>query len=120
MGGSVLACNAHARTHTHTPPPANCAQLYQFLVRRTESNFNKVVLKRLFQSKTNRAPLSLSKLVKFMSNKVRARRLQCTCVRMCCTKPGCLLAGVSECTEPPSLCAYTHRAPTASPCWWAP
>ncbi len=47
-------------------------QLYRFLVRRTESDFNKVVLKRLFMSKTNRPPLSLSKLAKFMAGKVRA------------------------------------------------
>ena len=47
------------------------AQLYSFLVRRTESKFNKVVLKRLFMSRTNRPPLSLSRLVKFMEGKVR-------------------------------------------------
>jgi large subunit ribosomal protein L18e len=46
-------------------------QLYRFLVRRTESNFNQVVLKRLFMSKTNRPPLSLSKLAQFMAGKVR-------------------------------------------------
>ena len=45
-------------------------QLYSFLVRRTDSNFNRVVLKRLFMSRTNRPPLSLSKLTKFMKNKV--------------------------------------------------
>ena len=45
-------------------------QLYRFLVRRTDSNFNKVVLKRLFMSKINRPPLSLSKLARFMSGKV--------------------------------------------------
>ena len=49
----------------------HCAQLYSFLVRRTESKFNKVVLKRLFMSRTNRPPLSLSRLVKFMEGKVR-------------------------------------------------
>lgn len=48
------------------------AQLYAFLVRRTESKFNKVVLKRLFMSRTNRPPLSLSKLAKFMAGKVTA------------------------------------------------
>jgi ribosomal protein L18E len=41
-------------------------------VRRTDSNFNQVVLKRLFMSKTNRPPLSLSKLAQFMSGKVRS------------------------------------------------
>lgn len=49
-------------------------QLYRFLVRRTESDFNKVVLKRLFMSKINRPPLSLSKLAKFMAGKVRISR----------------------------------------------
>lgn len=48
------------------------AQLYSFLVRRTDSKFNKVVLKRLFMSRTNRPPLSLSRLARFMKNKVRA------------------------------------------------
>eukprot|EP00850_Spirogloea_muscicola_P019093 SM000183S03987 [mRNA] locus=s183:94363:97693:+ [translate_table: standard] len=55
--------------------PALCpcpAQLYRFLVRRTASHFNTVVLKRLFMSRTNRPPLSLSRLVKYMAGKVRA------------------------------------------------
>jgi large subunit ribosomal protein L18e len=39
------------------------------LVRRKDSNFNKVILKRLFMSKINRAPLSLSKLATFMEGK---------------------------------------------------
>ena len=55
--------HTHTHTHTHT-------QLYRFLVRRTESKFNKVVLKRLFMSKANRPPLSLSKLSAFMKGKV--------------------------------------------------
>ena len=37
-------------------------KLYKFLVRRTDAKFNKVVLKRLFMSKTNKPPLSLSKV----------------------------------------------------------
>merc|ERR1712060_385757 len=44
-------------------------KLYKFLVRRTDAKFNKVVLKRLFMSKTNKPPLSLSKLAKFMEGK---------------------------------------------------
>merc|ERR1719261_2058439 len=44
-------------------------KLYKFLHRRTDSKFNKVVLKRLFMSKTNKPPLSLSKLAKFMEGK---------------------------------------------------
>jgi hypothetical protein len=42
------------------------------LVRRTDSAFNKVILKRLVMSRSNRAPLSLSKLAKFMAGKVIA------------------------------------------------
>ena len=38
-------------------------QLYRFLARRTNAKFNKIVLKRLFMSRTNRPPLSLSRLV---------------------------------------------------------
>lgn len=45
-------------------------QLYRFLVRRTGSKFNAVILKRLFMSKVNKPPLSLSRLVKFMKGKV--------------------------------------------------
>ncbi|TEB29421.1 60S ribosomal protein L18-B [Coprinellus micaceus] len=39
-------------------------KLYRFLARRTDSKFNKVILHRLFLSKNNRAPLSLSRIVK--------------------------------------------------------
>jgi hypothetical protein len=45
-------------------------QLYRFLVRRTKSSFNAVILKRLFMSKTNRPPISLRRLSKFMEGKV--------------------------------------------------
>merc|ERR1712139_550416 len=44
-------------------------KLYRFLARRTEANFNKVILKRLFMSRMNRPPLSLSKVAKFMRGK---------------------------------------------------
>lgn len=39
-------------------------KLYRFLARRTESSFNKIVLKRLCMSKTNRPPVSLSAVSK--------------------------------------------------------
>ena len=38
-------------------------QLYRFLARRTNANFNKVILRRLFMSRTNRPPISISKVV---------------------------------------------------------
>nr|GMD63638.1 60S ribosomal protein L18-2-like [Ipomoea batatas] len=44
-------------------------KLYRFLVRRTESKFNAAILKRLFMSKINKAPLSLSRLIQFMQGK---------------------------------------------------
>jgi hypothetical protein len=47
-----------------------CEQLYRFLVRRTGSKFNAVILKRLFMSKVNKPPISLSRLIRFMKGKV--------------------------------------------------
>lgn len=44
-------------------------KLYRFLARRTDSNFNKVILKRLFMSRVNRPPLSISRLAQFMKGK---------------------------------------------------
>jgi large subunit ribosomal protein L18e len=38
--------------------------LYSFLSRRTDSTFNKVILRRLNQSRLNRYPLSLSRIAK--------------------------------------------------------
>ncbi|KAI0939010.1 hypothetical protein AcW1_004160 [Taiwanofungus camphoratus] len=43
-------------------------KLYRFLARRTDSPFNKVILHRLFLSKINRPPLSLSRIVKETAN----------------------------------------------------
>nr|KAF6407921.1 ribosomal protein L18 [Molossus molossus] len=40
--------------------------LYRFLARRTNSTFNQVVLKRLFMSRSNRPPLSLSRMIRKM------------------------------------------------------
>ena len=42
-------------------------KLYRFLARRTDSPFNKVVLKRLFASRTNRHPLSVKNMAKFLA-----------------------------------------------------
>jgi large subunit ribosomal protein L18e len=44
-------------------------KLYRFLARRTGSKFNKILLKRLFMSNSNRPPLSLSRLVRHMKKK---------------------------------------------------
>ncbi|TPX30695.1 hypothetical protein SmJEL517_g05789 [Synchytrium microbalum] len=44
-------------------------KLYRFLARRTPSKFNKVILKRLFMSRVNKPPLSLSRLAEFAEGK---------------------------------------------------
>ncbi|KAG1371270.1 putative 60S ribosomal protein L18-2 [Cocos nucifera] len=44
-------------------------KLYRFLVRRTGSRFNAVILRRLFMSKVNKPPISLKRLVTFMQGK---------------------------------------------------
>ncbi|CAL9096278.1 unnamed protein product [Musa textilis] len=44
-------------------------KLYRFLVRRTGSKFNAVILRRLFMSKINRPPISLKRLIAFMQGK---------------------------------------------------
>ncbi|XP_004077973.2 60S ribosomal protein L18 isoform X2 [Oryzias latipes] len=41
-------------------------KLYRFLSRRTNAPFNKVVLKRLFMSRTNRPPIAISRLIRKM------------------------------------------------------
>ena len=46
-------------------------KLYRFLARRTDAKFNKIILKRLFMSKSNRPPISLSRLIRMMKKKGR-------------------------------------------------
>ena len=50
-------------------------KLYRFLARRTDSQFNKVVLKRLFMSRVNRPPLSLARIVRQMKPTDRANKI---------------------------------------------
>ncbi|KAL3482881.1 ribosomal protein L18e/L15P [Aspergillus germanicus] len=63
----------HVRsTHRKAPKSENVylqvlVKLYRFLARRTESNFNKVVLRRLFMSRINRPPVSLSRIASNVS-----------------------------------------------------
>eukprot|EP00088_Acartia_fossae_P058292 TRINITY_DN6820_c0_g1_i1.p1 TRINITY_DN6820_c0_g1~~TRINITY_DN6820_c0_g1_i1.p1 ORF type:complete len:190 (-),score=58.43 TRINITY_DN6820_c0_g1_i1:217-786(-) len=39
-------------------------KLYRFLARRTDAKFNKIILKRLFMSLTNRPPLSIARIAR--------------------------------------------------------
>ncbi|RUS15373.1 eukaryotic ribosomal protein L18 [Endogone sp. FLAS-F59071] len=43
-------------------------KLYRFLARRTDAPFNKVILKRLFMSRVNRPPVSLSRIARNLRN----------------------------------------------------
>lgn len=44
-------------------------QLYSFLARRTGANFNSILLKRLIQSRTNRPPIGLNRLMRYMKDR---------------------------------------------------
>jgi large subunit ribosomal protein L18e len=75
MGIDLKAGGRRVGGHQRTEPKSNnvyvrlLVKLYRFLARRTESKVNKTILQRLFMSKTNRPPLSLSKLTKHMEGK---------------------------------------------------
>ncbi|KAL6902182.1 hypothetical protein ACP4OV_005058 [Aristida adscensionis] len=74
MGIDLVAGGRNKKTKRTAPKSDDVylkllVKLYRFLVRRTKSNFNAVILKRLFMSKTNRPPLSLRRLVSFMEGK---------------------------------------------------
>ncbi|WVZ56884.1 hypothetical protein U9M48_007354 [Paspalum notatum var. saurae] len=74
MGIDLVAGGRNKKTKRTAPKSDDVylkllVKLYRFLVRRTKSNFNAVILKRLFMSKTNRPPLSLRRLVNFMEGK---------------------------------------------------
>ncbi|KAM6968288.1 large ribosomal subunit protein eL18 [Aplochiton taeniatus] len=49
-------------------------KLYRFLARRCNAPFNKVILRRLFMSRTNRPPISISRLIRKMKLPGRENR----------------------------------------------
>ncbi|RYR52134.1 hypothetical protein Ahy_A06g027051 [Arachis hypogaea] len=73
--GIDLKAGGKSKKTKRTAPKSNdiylklLVKLYRFLVRRTGSNFNAVILKRLFMSKVNKPPLSLSRLIRYMKGK---------------------------------------------------
>ncbi|KAK9824353.1 hypothetical protein WJX72_009612 [[Myrmecia] bisecta] len=74
MGVDLKSGGRQRKSHRTAPKSNNVylkllVKLYSFLVRRTDSKFNKVILKRLFMSKINRPPLSLSRLGRYMEGK---------------------------------------------------
>lgn len=48
-----------------------CLQLYRYLARRTNAKFNQIILRRLFMSRINRPPISLSRLARHMKKPTR-------------------------------------------------
>mmetsp|Transcript_20287 Transcript_20287/g.34008 ORF Transcript_20287/g.34008 Transcript_20287/m.34008 type:complete len:188 (+) Transcript_20287:119-682(+) len=74
MGVDLEAGGRNKKVNREAPKSDNLyikllVKLYRFLARRTDAKFNAIVLKRLFMSKINRPPLSLSKLATFMKGK---------------------------------------------------
>ncbi|KAJ6796098.1 60S ribosomal protein L18-2-like isoform X2 [Iris pallida] len=74
MGIDLVAGGRSKRTKRTAPRSDDVylkllVKLYKFLVRRTQSSFNAVILKRLFMSRTNKPPISLKRLVTFMKEK---------------------------------------------------
>merc|ERR1711907_874721 len=64
--GIDLKAGGRVRNSGRTAPKSEnpyirlLVKLYRFMARRVDCNFNKVILKRLFMSKMNRPPISIS------------------------------------------------------------
>jgi large subunit ribosomal protein L18e len=73
--GINLKAGGHNKKTKHTAHKSTnvylklLVKLCRFLIRRTKSPFNAIILKRLFMSKTNRPPLLLSRLNRYMKGK---------------------------------------------------
>ncbi|RKF60687.1 60S ribosomal protein L18-B [Erysiphe neolycopersici] len=74
--------NAHHVRSTHRKAPKSenvyiklLVKLYRFLARRTDSAFNKVVLRRLFMSRINRPPVSISRIVANISEESKDKMI---------------------------------------------
>jgi len=69
--GVDLPNKNHKKSGNRTEPKSEdpylhlLVRLYRFLARRTQSRFNRVILKRLCQSRSNRPPLSLNRVVRY-------------------------------------------------------
>lgn len=73
--GIDLIAGGRVKKNCRTAPKSDdvylalLVKLYRFLARRTDAKFNKIVLKRLFQSKVNRPPMALSRVARFARGK---------------------------------------------------
>ncbi|KAK2150135.1 hypothetical protein LSH36_421g01051, partial [Paralvinella palmiformis] len=74
-------CHKHKRKVVRREPKSQdiylrlLVKLYRFLARRTGCRFNKIILKRLFMSKTNRAPMSVASLARHMKKPGRDNKM---------------------------------------------
>lgn len=66
--GGRIANRGIRRTKSTNSYIKTLIKLYSFLNRRTESKFNTVIHKRLNQSRLNRYPISISRIVRTLSN----------------------------------------------------
>eukprot|EP00475_Leptophrys_vorax_P011679 TRINITY_DN1821_c0_g1_i1.p2 TRINITY_DN1821_c0_g1~~TRINITY_DN1821_c0_g1_i1.p2 ORF type:complete len:190 (+),score=1.82 TRINITY_DN1821_c0_g1_i1:90-659(+) len=74
MAIDLKAGGRNKKTHRTAPKSRNpylllLVKIYRFLARRTGSSFNKVVLRRLFMSRTNRPPVALSRALEYGQGK---------------------------------------------------
>mmetsp|Transcript_7345 Transcript_7345/g.12185 ORF Transcript_7345/g.12185 Transcript_7345/m.12185 type:complete len:193 (+) Transcript_7345:68-646(+) len=68
-GRRVGHSTSQKKVKTANPYNRLLIKLYKFLARRTDSKFCATVLKRLHMSKTNKPPIGLHRLAKYMTNK---------------------------------------------------
>jgi len=69
IGGGRVPNNNRTAASSNNVYVRLLVKLYRFLARRTDAQFNKVVLKRLFMSRVNRPPMSLTRLVRYVKGK---------------------------------------------------
>mmetsp|Transcript_35519 Transcript_35519/g.80137 ORF Transcript_35519/g.80137 Transcript_35519/m.80137 type:complete len:194 (-) Transcript_35519:203-784(-) len=80
MGIDLVAGGRRVGHKARTAPKSDnvylklLVKLYSFLSRRTDSSFCKVVLKRLFMSKINKPPISVSKVARYMAHESNASK----------------------------------------------
>ena len=107
-GGRRVGHKARTDTRSENVYLKLLVKLYRFLSRRTDSKFVKVVLKRLFMSRTNRPPLALNNLAKFMKGKEDKVAVLVGTVTRHKNDP---MLGFGNCTSKGSRSSPTDRSP---------
>jgi large subunit ribosomal protein L18e len=68
-GGREVGHKHRVRPRSENVYTGLLTKVYRFLARRTDANFNKVVLKRLFMSRVNRPPMGIARIARYMKGK---------------------------------------------------